>query len=123
MSDEIAISMGGVSWDHLRYTSPGSLADDELGNWGYEPSWAGVEFVAECRHAVCNPTEILSAGLGRHFVILCFPTHHHAESCLRKLADVGRFRMRPVFSREIREEGRCFCVSAARGRQQLRRQR
>jgi hypothetical protein len=123
MSDRsIAISMGGVAWDHLRYTSPGSLFDDELHEWGYEPEWAGPEFVKECREAAKNPIEILSAGEGKHLVVLLFPSCHHAEAVLNKLEKEGHLRAFTGFESQIREEGRCFLAAAAKGFEQLRKQ-
>lgn len=121
----VVVEIGGICWDHLRYTAPGSLSDEELGKWGYEPDWADETFVAECREAMKNPIRIVPFRKeGQQVITLEFPSYYHAEACLEKLRVVGRMQsaLHLGFPPEIREQGRCFLVGAARGFRQLKEQ-
>lgn len=111
----IEVKIGSVALAHLQDTSPGSLSDEQLGQWGYEPEWADAEFVRECREAVNHPVASRRVGKWGSIYTVEFPSPAHAEACASKLEEVGEdFAYGSGFDPETRPEGRAMLKGAER---------
>jgi hypothetical protein len=123
----VDVWLSGVAWHHLYDTSPGSLSDDQLDQWGYEmPYLEGREeeaerFVFEVRDAIRNPIERRRAGRFGSRCLVRFTKYEHALACIDKLEHVGEDFASGLggFDAETRAEGRQLVKAALSMREQL----